>query len=130
MSMLKKIFSVFFAAIWISISEFVRNEFLFKSLWVEHYQKLGWVFPSEPINGMMWGVWSILFAISIFIIIRKFSLIQSCFLAWLMAFVMMWIAIGNLGVLPLGLLIFAIPLSILETFIACFIIKKIAFGEK
>jgi hypothetical protein len=36
----------------------------------------------------------------------------------------MWVTIGNLGVLPFGLLYFAVPLSLLEAFIASFIIHK------
>jgi len=35
----------------------------------------------------------------------------------------MWIIIGNMGVLPEGLLYFAVPLSLLETFFAVYIIK-------
>ena len=38
----------------------------------------------------------------------------------------MWIVIGNLGVLPYGLLAFAVPLSLLEAFVAALIVKKLA----
>jgi hypothetical protein len=123
--MLKKtIFPVLVATIWISISEFVRNEFLVKSYWIEHYQKLGLDFPSAPINGAVWGIWSLLFAISIFIIAKKFSLIETTLLSWLVGFVLMWIVIGNLNALPYDILISAIPLSLLEAFVATFIVKK------
>jgi hypothetical protein len=120
----KTILPVLLATIWISISEFVRNEFLVKSYWTEHYKKLGLVFPSEPINGAVWGIWSLLFAIAIFIISKKYSLMQTTLLSWFVGFVFMWVVIGNLGVLPDGLLYIAIPLSILEAFLAAFIIKK------
>ena len=120
----KTIFPVLLTTIWISISEFVRNEFLAKSYWIKHYQKVGLVFPSEPINGAVWGLWSLLFAISIFIISKKFSLIETTLFSWLVGFVLMWIVIGNLNVLPYGILIYAIPLSLLEAFVATFIIKK------
>jgi hypothetical protein len=124
MKMLKKIIlPVFLATIWISISEFARNEFLVKSYWTEHYEGLGLTFPSEPLNGAVWGLWSLLFAIAIFIISRKFSLWQTTFLSWLMAFVMMWVVIGNLNILPYGLLVYGIPLSFLESFVAAWIIK-------
>jgi hypothetical protein len=36
----------------------------------------------------------------------------------------MWVVIGNLGVLPIGILYFAVPLSLLEAFLAVIIIKK------
>jgi hypothetical protein len=119
------ILPVLLATLWISISEFARNEFLVKSFWTEHYQGLGLTFPSEPVNGAVWGIWSFLFAIAIFIMAKKFTLWQTTFLAWLVGFVLMWVVIGNLGVLPYGLLLFAIPLSLLEAFIATYIIKKI-----
>ena len=119
------ILPVLLAAVWISISEFVRNEFLVKSFWTDHYKTLGLIFPSAPVNGALWGLWSLLFAVAIFIIARRFTLVQTTFLSWFVAFVMMWVVIGNLGVLPYGLLLFGIPLSILESFIAALIIKKL-----
>jgi hypothetical protein len=126
MNFLKKtILPILLATIWISVSEFVRNELLVKSYWTEHYKNLGLVFPSEPINGALWGLWSLFFAIVIFIISKKFSLIQTTLLSWFVGFVLMWLVIGNLGVLPMGLLYVAIPLSLLEVFLAAFIIVKL-----
>lgn len=126
MKYLKKvILPILFSTIWISISEFVRNEFLVKSYWVNHYKSLNLVFPSEPINGAIWGIWSLLFAIAIFVISKKFTLIQTTFLTWLVGFVLMWVVIGNLNVLPFGILIYAVPLSLLECFLATFIIQKL-----
>jgi len=125
MTLIKKtILPVFLATIWISISEFVRNEFLLKSFWTKHYKDLGLTFPSEPANGAVWGIWSLFLAAGIFILAKKFTLIQTTFLSWFVAFVMMWLVIGNLGVFPYGILLYAIPLSILESFIATLIIKK------
>jgi len=124
------ILPILLAAIWISISEFVRNEFLFKSYWTEHYQKLGLVFPSEPINGAVWGIWSLCFAVAIFIISKKFSLLQTTLLSWFVGFVLMWISSGNMGVLPFGLLVYAVPLSLLEAFVASYIVKKISEAKK
>jgi hypothetical protein len=125
--MLKKtVLPTLFTTAWISISEFARNEFLVKSFWIEHYQKLGLIFPSEPINGAVWGIWSLLFAISIFIIAKKFSLLQTTLLSWLVGFVLMWVVTGNLNVLPYGILLYSIPLSLLEAFVASYIIKKIS----
>jgi len=119
------ILPVILATLWISISEFGRNEFLLKNYWTEHYQNLGLVFPSEPINGAVWGLWSLCFAIAIFIIAKKFSLVQTTFLSWFVGFVLMWISSGNMGVLPFGLLIYAVPLSLLEAFLASYIVKKL-----
>ncbi|MFZ4548828.1 MAG: hypothetical protein ACOYN4_15375 [Bacteroidales bacterium] len=127
MKVLKHTFlPILLATIWISISEFTRNEFLLKSYWTNHYQTLGLVFPSEPINGAVWGLWSLCFAIAIFIIAKKFSLLQTTFLSWFVGFVLMWISSGNMDVLPFGILPFAIPLSFLEAFLASLIVKKIS----
>ncbi len=123
--MVKPALSIILATAWISASEFIRNELLFKSYWVEHYGTLGVTFPSEPVNGAIWGLWSLLFAIVIYLIAKKFSLIQTFLISWLAGFVLMWVVIGNMGVLPFGLLYFAVPLSLLEAFIASFIVKKL-----
>jgi hypothetical protein len=78
----KTILPILLATVWISISEFVRNEFLLKTFWTDHYESMGLIFPSEPINGAIWGLWSLFFAISIFIISRRFTLWQTTFLSW------------------------------------------------
>jgi len=124
--MKKTVLPILLATVWISISEFVRNEFIAKSYWTGHYEKLNLVFPAEPHNGAIWGVWSLLFAIAIFIISKKFSLLQTTFLSWFVGFVLMWVVAWNLGVLPVGILIIAVPLSLLEAFVASFIIKKLS----
>ncbi|PLX10434.1 MAG: hypothetical protein C0594_04990 [Marinilabiliales bacterium] len=121
----KTILPVLLAAIWISISEFVRNEILLKAYWIDYYESMGLIFPSEPINGAIWGIWSLCFAISIFIIAKKFTLIQTTLITWFVGFVFMWLVIGNMNVLPFGILPFAIPLSILEAFLASLIVKKV-----
>jgi hypothetical protein len=86
-------------------------------------------FPEEPLNGAVWGIWSLFFAIVIFIISQKFSLIQTTFLSWFVGFILMWLVVGNMGVLPFGILPFAIPLSLLEAFLASLIIRKLAMGK-
>ena len=124
------ILPVLLATIWISISEFVRNEFLLKSLWIKHYKELGLTFPAAPINGAIWGIWSLMFAIAVFIIARKFTLWETTFLSWFVAFPMMWLVLGNLAVLPHMLVLYALPLSLLESFIATLIVKKIPAGRE
>lgn len=121
----KTIFPVLLATVWISISEFVRNEFLFKSYWTDHYANLDLVFPDEPVNGAVWGLWSLLFAIFIFVLNKKFSLAGTTLVAWFVAFVLMWVATWNLGVFPLNILWFAVPLSLLEAFVAAWMIRKL-----
>ena len=124
MQIIKRISPVLLATVWISISEFFRNEFLVKQQWVEHYKHMGLQFPSSPVNGAVWGLWSLLFAVAIAILSKKFTFLQTAFLAWFVGFVLMWVTIGNLGVLPYGILVYAIPLSLLESFVAVWIVKK------
>jgi hypothetical protein len=118
------IIPILLASIWISISEFLRNTFLLHNFWTTHYQNLGLSFPEQPINGAIWGVWSLCFAIAIYIFSKKFSLVQTAILAWFVGFVLMWLVLGNLSVLPIGILPIAIPLSALEAYIASVIIHN------
>ncbi|MEZ4898546.1 MAG: hypothetical protein R2806_17030 [Saprospiraceae bacterium] len=119
-----KLLPVLLATLWISLSEFVRNEYLLKSYWTSHYSQLGLTFPSAPVNGAIWGVWSLVFALVIFVLARKFSQWETTLLAWVIGFVMMWLVIGNLAVLPFGILPAAIPLSLLEAFLATWIVRQ------
>ncbi|MDI9310325.1 MAG: hypothetical protein QM535_08915 [Limnohabitans sp.] len=120
----KTVLPILLTTIWISISEFVRNTFLIHNYWTAHYQKLGLIFPEQPINGAVWGIWSLCFAIVIFIISQKFSIWQTVILSWIIGFVLMWLVIGNMGVLPFTILPIAIPLSILEALVATWIVFK------
>lgn len=127
MSDVKKMtLAITLTGVWVNASEFFRNEVLVKAYWLEHYQWLGLTFPSAPLNGMVWMVWGFLFALAIFIVSRKFDLLQTTLLCWLMVFVLMWIVAWNLAVLPLGLLVYAVPLSLLEAFVGAYLCRKLA----
>ena len=131
MTFLKKtILPILTATVWISVSEFARNSVLLHRYWIGHYQKLGMTFPENNINGAVWGIWSLCFAILIYILSSKFSLRQTMVISWIAGFVMMWLVIGNMGVLPLGILDIAIPLSMLESFLAAYIIRKLSGMDK
>jgi hypothetical protein len=119
---------ILLATVWISLSEFGRNEFLLKSYWTDHYSGMGLVFPSEPVNGAIWGIWSLFYAFSIYIISRRFNLLQTFLLSWFVGFVLMWLVTGNMGVLPFRILWYAIPLSLLEAFLATLIIFRLSGG--
>jgi hypothetical protein len=123
--MKKTILSILIAGVWITISEFIRNELLFKVYWINHFNSIGLKFETLPLNGILWMIWSFALAYLIFKLLHKFSIKESIFLAWLPAFLMMWITMYNLQTLPLALLLFAIPLSLLEVVISIVLIKKI-----
>jgi hypothetical protein len=122
--MKKMVLRIMLAGLWITISEFIRNELLFKSYWVNHFEGLGLQFNTTPLNGVLWMIWSFMLTYLIYRLLQKFTFVETFIMAWLGAFVMMWIVIYNLQVLPMTLLVFAIPLSILEIVVAEFILKK------
>ncbi len=124
--MKKSFLAIISAFIWVSGTLFLRNEILLKSYWVTHYEQLGIIFPSEPINGVVWMIWSFLYTILFFILAKKYNLIQTALLAWFSGFALMEIVVGNMGVLPFGILIFAIPMSLVEAFGASFIMHKLS----
>lgn len=102
------------ATVWISTLEFLRNEALFKAYWTDHFAALGLVFPSETLNNIMWGVWSLVFAVILRVLMQGFPPVKAAVFGWFALFVPMWITIGNLGVFPWGLLPIAIPASMVE----------------
>ena len=111
---------------WIGANEFLRNEILFKSLWVDHFASLGLVFPSAMINNALWGLWSLLFASVVLVVTRRFSVAESIPLAWVFGFLMMWVVVGNLGGLPLRILPIAVPWSLVEVSGAVLIVRAVA----
>lgn len=112
------------AGLWINANEFVRNQILLNGEWVKHFQAMGQVFPSAPVNGLVWVVWGFVFAGVVYAIAKKFTLAQTFALAWVLGFVMMWLVIWNLNVLPMAILPAAIPLSLIESFGAAYICKR------
>jgi len=121
--MKKTIVPVVLAGFWITLSEFVRNEFLLKKVWSNHFASLGLTFETLPVNGVLWMVWSFCLAFFLFRLLRYAAFKEAVALTWLVAFVMMWITIYNLQVLPLTLLAAAVPLSVVEVAVAGFVIR-------
>lgn len=118
------IISILITGIWINLSESIRWIFLIKPFWIEKYQELNIAFPDENVNMIAWMIWGFFYAATIFILSKKFNLLQTTFLSWFIAFAMMWIVVWNVGILPTGMLWFNIPLSLIETFIGAFICIK------
>jgi hypothetical protein len=116
--------TILLSGIWVNASEFFRNEILLKNYWIGHFKSLGMTFPSEPRNGIVWVVWGFVFAAAIYSLSRSASLLRTTILGWLFGFVMMWLATWNLNVLPLAILLYAVPLSLLETFVASYISQR------
>ncbi|HUN24142.1 MAG TPA: hypothetical protein PK299_13515 [Anaerolineales bacterium] len=117
--------AIMLAGIWVNASEFFRNQILLNADWVNHFQALGMIFPSAPLNALVWVIWGFVFATTIYVISKKFTLFETTMLCWVMAFLMMWLVTWNLNVLPLTILVYAIPLSLLESFVGSYICKKL-----
>lgn len=122
----QSIITVILAGIWINASEFFRNQILLNTKWVEHLQSLGVTFPSAPLNAVVWVIWGFVFAIMVYVISRKYALIETTLLGWVMAFLMMWLVTWNLNALPLSILVYAVPLSLLESFVGSYICEKMS----
>ncbi len=116
---------ILLAMAWISVSEFLRNQFLFARLWVDHYAARGLTFPAEPMNGALWGVWALVFSALLYTIARKFSFLHTAVIGWIAGFVLMWLVIGNLDVLPFGILWAAVPWSLAEAAGAAWIVSRL-----
>jgi hypothetical protein len=121
----KSVLAISLAGLWITISEFLRNEFLLQGYWLNHYQVMGLEFTTSAAIGILWTLWSFLMAYLLWKLLSKFNLLWSLILTWLPSFLMMWIVINNLQVLPYAILPIAIPLSVLEIWLAGVIIGKI-----
>jgi hypothetical protein len=118
MIMKRMVLAALAAGIWINVSEFVRNELLFKHHWVAQYEALGLEFPSTPVNGALWALWGFIFAACIVTVRRRTTCAGTIALCWTLGFVLMWIVIGNLNVLPVALLPIAVPWSLAEVVLA------------
>lgn len=126
----KIIWPILITGIWINLSETLRWIYLIEPFWIKKYQLLNLTFPGENVNMIVWMVWGFFYATTIFILSKKFKLVQTTLLSWFVAFVMMWIVVWNVGVLPTEMLWYNIPLSLLETFIGAYICIKFFKNNK
>lgn len=122
----KEIVAVIIAGVWIGMNEFIRNQVVFLSDWMDIYAKRGDIFPGFPANSVVWVIWSLSLAYLIFVLHKKFSIYQTVVVAWASTFVMMWMALANLDGLPTSILPVAVFWSIAEVAIATKIIDKMS----
>ena len=121
----KTIVPILLTGIWINIFETARWLLLIEDYWIEYYENLNLSFPVGPINGFIWLGWGFCFATIIFVLSKKFSLLQTTLLSWFAIFVMLWIVLFNINILPITILWIVIPMSLFETFIGALICKKL-----
>ena len=123
--MKKYLLAVFVSGIWINISEFIRNELVIKELWINGFHEIGLAFPSAPLNGAVWGLWAFIFASILAWLCTRFNTLSSSLIAWIIGFVLLWVAMWNMGVLPSKIIYWTVPWSFAEVFVAAFICARI-----
>ncbi|MCB0793979.1 MAG: hypothetical protein KDB88_04510 [Flavobacteriales bacterium] len=123
---MRPLIAILATTVWVSVNEFVRNQLVLADHWVEQYAGMGLTFPAEPQNGAVWGLWALCFAVIAYFISKDGGLLRAGLLLWSIGFVLMWIVIGNMAVLPFSILPVAIPWSLIEAFGAVWIMKRIA----
>jgi hypothetical protein len=121
--------AVFAAGVWMNLSEFIRNELLLKNTWVDGFKDIGLSFPSDPLNGAVWALWAFIFVAVLTLISTKFDVIVSTIISWSLGFVLLWVAVWNMGILPSGLLYWAVPWSFVEVYVAALIISRIVVQD-
>lgn len=126
-TMKNQLLAIFIAGLWINLCEFLRNSVILHQQWLDKYNSLGLSFPETPINGSLWIVWGFLFAACIVALSGRHTFKATFLLSWSLGFLMMWIVIWNLNVLPISLLPVAVPWSMVEVLIAVILARKIAW---
>ena len=73
----------------------------------------------------MWGLWALLLAVAVVWLAQRYTLWAVGLTAWWVGFLLMWVVIGNLGVLPMDILPVAVPWSLVEAFGAAWIARRL-----
>jgi hypothetical protein len=119
----KAIWQILLVSIWINIFETLRWMLFAKPEIDMHFQAVNLVLPNEPINNLLWLIWGIIIAVMIFIVSKKFKVLQTTFIVWITVYVMHWIALWNMAVLPINILWLAVPLTFINVLIGVLISK-------
>jgi hypothetical protein len=122
----KTILPILITGIWLNISITIGWILILESYWIKKYQSLNLVFPIGITNNIVWMIWGFMLATIVFTLSKKFTVLQTTFLGWFMAFAMMWVIVWNIGVLPTGMLLFNIPNTLFVTYIGAWICKKLS----
>ncbi|MGL4805001.1 MAG: hypothetical protein ACRCX5_12095 [Bacteroidales bacterium] len=115
---LRSFISIICVSTWISISEYIRNEILYRQEWIDQYEKTGLLFPERE---YMWILWALLYACFILALTLKFSRWKSIIITWLTGILLMWLTIGYNGTIPLNIFIGILPLSFIESAVSVYL---------
>jgi hypothetical protein len=117
----KAIWQILLVSLWINIIETLRWILFAKPDIDMHFKAANLVLPNEPINNLLWLIWGIIIAVMIFIVSKKFKVLQTTFIVWITVYVMHWIALWNMAVLPINILWLAVPLTFINVLVGALI---------
>jgi len=115
---------ILLVAIWINFSGSVRWMLFARHRFEALYKGMGLEYPNTPLINILWMVWGVLAAVLVVFLSKKFSVLPTIILSWLVIFAMTWIVQWNSAVFPLALLWIVIPWSLCEVFVAALISNK------
>ena len=124
------IWHIILISLWINISETARWILFSQSHFMKHYHSLNLALPFGPLVLILWLLWGISLSAIIYIISKKFSLLQTTLVIWIMAFPMLWIALYNLNVLPTSMLLLVIPASFISVLVGVLISNHLSSKVK
>jgi len=125
----KAIWQILLVSLWINIFETLRWILFAKPDIDMYFKTANLVLPNETINNILWIVWGIIIAVMIFIISKRFKVLQTTFIVWLTVYVMHWIALWNMAVLPINILWLAVPLTFINVLVGALICAKLISKE-
>lgn len=116
---------VLLVAVWINFSGTVRWMLFAKPRFDALYKGMGLEYPNTLVINILWMLWGVLAAILVVFLTKKFTILHTMVLSWLVVFAMTWIVLWNSAVLPLDLLWIAVPWSLFEVFVAALISNRL-----
>ena len=120
----KAIWQILLVSLWINFFETLRWMLFAKPDIDMHFKAINLVLPNEPVNNILWLIWGIIIAVMIFIISKKFKVLQTTFIVWIIVYVTHWIALWNFSVLPINVLWLAVPLTFINIFVGALICSR------
>lgn len=126
----KSIWQILIVSLWINIFETLRWLLFAKPDIDMHFRTANLVLPNEPLNNILWLIWGIMLAVMIFIISKKYKVLQTTFIVWITVYVLHWIALWNMAVLPINILWLAVPLTFINVLIGVLICKYFHNNEE
>lgn len=125
----KTIWQILLVSIWINIFETIRW-MLFARPYIDmHFKAANLILPNEPVNNILWLIWGIIIAVMIFIISKKFNVLETTFIVWITVYILHWIALWNMTVLPINILWLAVPLTFINVLVGALICSRLMSKE-